>query len=369
MATSLREGGATVAASGSGKAVLVLDASESAETAQSQITNLAAAVLGGLPATIQRQLFFLGNPEPYPQADLQRFAVRWFEENRRRVSIVAPVFEALGDDIASVVIIGCGRIYDLEDWEGTPILDRTLLVRVGDSLQAPPGRLEELASPAPEEILSRLCDPVARVEISGSGFMPIFWDNRGYRLEVASGRATLGAARLETYRVRVAFLILDGERLTVRSRRESGREVLEQFPPTGAELPPATAGELGPEERAVFRDASQGRSFRCPRCRKEHPADTLRCIEGSVILGESVYPTLERAKAAGFVLFEPRAERVTFRVHPCDVLRLGEATVALREGSRALIYRFDPVQTVWVNTHETLRPYQLVGGNEYAILL
>ncbi len=364
---------------GQGEVVLVLDASESAGAVQQEIVGLAQEVISGLPVSAPVQLYFLGNPMPYPAAELASRAAAWCKENRTRASLVAPVWEALGAGTTSaIVIIGSGPVFDLEDWaesspgsdpEGQPLLQRTLLVSMGESMQGSSLQAEELVRPGITELLSRLHDPVVRVEISAPGFMPLWWDNPGYRFEVDRGRATLVAEQLESYGVPMRCYLARGETLQARLTRASGRG--ESRALDGVEscrFNRQVEGQLGPQEVQLMGRIVQHETFTCLHCGQEHSWDTVRCTEGPSLLGENTFPSLRGV--SGFVLIRLIQGQWRFTTYPSPVLRLGLGIgdVAIREGQQAFIYHFDAPAGAWQRTGEPMQPYCRVGEVVYAVL-
>jgi hypothetical protein len=362
---------AAFSAAGFGKVVLVLDASESAGPHRGGVLALAAAVLSELPAGIERVLYFLGNPAPRPVAELPARGAQWMTENQRRASLITPVFERLDPaEQASVLVIGSGRIFDLEDWRGTPLLERTVLVSVGEPLQCAEALAEEMTSPAPADVVRRVWDPVTRVEISGPGFMPSLWDNPGYKLVTSSGRVALLGERLEGYPVRLRFFEGETGRVQFAARHASGRQSGGELAPAeAAAAAPAASGCLPPEEAAVFQAAVVGKPFRCPCCGGQHPAEQLRCLPPGSILGELVYPSLQPHEGSGFLLLSIREGRVWFEAHACAVLRLGAARVALKQAARAELYRFDERSGAWQPSGERLGSYHPLSPGAWAVFV
>jgi hypothetical protein len=368
---TLHEGWATVNAPGAGRLVFILDASESAASYRQATTALVREVLAALPATGERAVYFLGNPTAYASHQFASRAAQWFMENRRRASLGTPIWETLSqNDMPLVVVIGAGRIFDLEDWADTTLARRMLLISMGESMQGGAAIAEEVATPTVQNLLQRLHDPVVRVELSGPGFMPVWWDNAGYQLHLTGGEATLVAAeRREDYTLTVRFLTTQagkGQATITRASGTSLSEPLASVDPTT--LAVAKAERLSTQEVDIFRKAVNRETFTCLHCGKPHHWHTLRCLEGVSILGQWVYPSLESRKAAGFVFFQTDGDGVRFEVHPCTILRLNSEEVAIREGQQAVVHRIDG-QAGWVRTVRVLDPYHPIGEQTYAVLL
>lgn len=366
----LRESDAVLKWSGPGRAILILDASESAAPQQEAIIALTQAVLSTLPAGMDCALYFLGNPAPYPPSNLAGRAGRWFQENRGRASLVTPVWEALPlAEPAKIVIIGAGPIFDLEDWQGTPLAQRLLLVNMGESLQGKHPLAEEVVAPTASDLGRRLYDPVVRVEISGPGFMPTWWDNAAYRLEMTAGEARLVAEGAGDTSLTMHYLCTAAGEAQAVVTRAGGEQAVVPLEPAGAPTPPeGTRSDLRPEEVTILHQVIQGRPFTCLRCGRQHAWDTTRCLEGTCILGEIVYPSLQAQQALGWIVFRLHGEAASFETHPCSVLRLGAAEVAVREVQRTVRYRYDPGKETW-RAEGRMVPYYPIGEDAYALLL
>jgi hypothetical protein len=352
-------------AGGFSSLALILDASESAAACRQEIIDLANRLLAGLPARVERSLYFLGNPRPYPASQFSARAVQWFTENRGRASLIGPVFETIDPRAhVNVVVIGSGRVFDLEDWSGPT------LVSMGETLQSSAAGAPELFSPSLSDLTQLVYDPVVRMEISGPGFLPASWDNPSYVIEEGPDGWRLVCERAEDYAVGLqCFIRQDGAAQFV-ARHASGRETAADLAP--AEPPPrpaAARARLTPEEAAVFRTAVKRGPFRCPRCASQHAWDTLRCRRRGSILGEPVYPTLEARQARGFVLFHPEGDAVEFEPCSCPVLRLDFGRVAIERGGRAEVYAFNQRTGVWTPEGCVLQPYESMGSGVYAICL
>ena len=367
---SLTEQWAALPAGGFSSMALVLDASQSAAACQQETIDLASRLLAGLPARVERSLYFLGNSRPYPASQFPARAVQWFAENRGRASLAGPVFETI-DPRAHVnaVVIGSGRVFDLDDWSGAAFWSGMTLVSMGDPLQTAAG-LPELFSPTPSELLQRVYDPVVRVEISGPGFLPTSWDNPNYAIDQGPDGWRLVCERAEEYAVGLRCFIRQDGVVEVAARHASGRE-------TAADLAPAQApareaairARLTPEEAAVFQTAAAHAPFHCPRCGNQHPWDTLRCRKRGSILGEPVYPTLEARHARGFVLFHVAGDAVEFEERSGAVLRLDFGKVAIERGGRAEVYAFSQKTGAWAAEGCVLQPYEAIGSGVNAICL
>ena len=354
------------------KVAMVLDASESATPHWSNIASLTNQLLDSLPANLQCSLYFLGNPTPYQPSQFHRQAAQWYQDNSRRLSVITPIFERLQGhkELTTIAIIGSGQIFDLEDWADSALVRKTLLVSVRESLRGKLRGVEELVRPTAQQVCGHLHDPVIGVRISAVGFMPTWWNNSGYHLTITGGEASLTAAQLPDYSITLRYLVEAGSQVQGRLTHASGRETFVSLKPMEASaLQPGAFTPLTPEEEAIFCNAIQQRPFTCLHCHSQHPWDTLYCQSGASILGELIYPSLTRAKATGFVLFRQGKSQVGFYPHGCDVLWIGKDCVAIREGNRARIYRYDEGQACWRPTGQSLSCYCKLPGDVYVAIV
>ena len=368
---ALRETYVALRVTGLEKVIFLLDASESARAHQAAIVTLVRDVLSTLPATAVPALYFLGNPTVYTPRHFTSRAVQWFQENQQRASLVTPVLETLNPyEACTIVVLGSGHLFDLEDWEGTPLLQHMLLVNMEDSLQSTLNIASEISSPTPQELLQRLHDPGVSVEIVGPGFLPIWWDNAGYRLHLVEGEASLGAERLDDFAVTIRCLATQESQIEAIVTRVSGGQAilpLDTIPPKREEN--LVAGLLSANEAALFHQAIRKESFCCLSCHKQHPWRTLRCLHSETLLGELVYPSLQARNVTGFVIFRIMADGVQFETHQSGVLLLGSGVVAVREGQRGVLYQYDASGERWRRMEDVLEPYHPLGEQAYAILV
>ena len=263
------------------KVCFILDASESAAQHQSTIIELVRELLSALPVSVERSIYFLGNAYPYAPHRFASQATQWFIENRSRASLVTPIWERLEQKDATIVIIGAGRIFDLADWAGTSAAQRTILVTVGESLQGGAYIAEEIEQPTAQQLLRRLHDPVTRIEISGHGFMPTWWDNTGYQLELGQGEALLWAERLQAYALALRFFALPDGHVQAMMIHASGKQTVEPLTrTTSPTLVDPEEAWLEGKEANLFYCAIQRKPFTCLHCGKQHAWNTLLCREG-----------------------------------------------------------------------------------------
>ena len=132
----LTQHSAVLGVASAGEAVVMLDASHSARPHQRKIFELAQHVLGQLPGSVGRKLYFLGNSEPYDPAQLSTRSAQWLHENFGRTSLLGPVMRRLDPSAPTkIIVLGAGRIFDLDDWAEHPLFARLALVACGEPLQ------------------------------------------------------------------------------------------------------------------------------------------------------------------------------------------------------------------------------------------
>ena len=84
------------------------------------------------------KIFTLGNTTPIPPTALKQSRPLDINQQARPCSLIAPIMEVLVQQKQkhSVIIVGSGKIFDLDDWIGDPRIDGWLLVLIGtQSLQ------------------------------------------------------------------------------------------------------------------------------------------------------------------------------------------------------------------------------------------
>jgi len=369
----LREVDAAFRAEGFNRITFLLDASTLSDEKQEAVISLVKEVLYELRASVKRTIYFLGNPSPYSPHQFNSHAAQWFQENRQRASLVTPIFEKLApNDKSDLVVIGSEKIFDLEDWSDTPFLSRLTQVCLDETCLDEPLIPKLVRQPAATELCQELYDPVTRVEITGPGFMPTYWNQNDYQLEIQDENIRLIARNLENpanYSITLRSFILQPNQLQATIIRLSGDELIETLTLfTDSVSNHAEVDRLSPEERNIFRQARQRQEFTCLYCEERHSWDTLRCSQEG-ILGRSVYPTLHERYTGGFVILDDTGREVQFTLHPGSVFRLDHGKVAIKEGREAPIYRFDAGRECWLKTKEVLHLYQSLEGDAYVIFL
>ena len=351
------------------RVVLVLDASQSARLVQAEICRLAEELVDQLPATTGTEIYFLGNGTRYSSKHLSQRGTGWFDENRSRASLVTPIFEQLGDfGTLKVMVIGSGVLFDLEDWEDSPLASCTTLVSVGESLASTDSSFEHLTCPDVAACLERLNNPVTCVEIGGEGFMPLEWENEEYKLESRNDSYRLVARQQTRYDVSLRFLATSDAMVEATVTYASGNSAAIPVVPVAESLTSKKRpeGPLSQVDTEVLGCAVRRQSFTCPHCGGRHPWNTLFCRHARGF-SEIVYPSLQEVR--GFVRLLFAGDSATFRSLREDVLRLQADLVAVRDSQHCTLVRFDPRSATWRCTTDTFAPYHQLEDGSYAILL
>lgn len=353
------------------KIIFILDTSESAIPYWNEIASLTSQLITTLPKDLEGELYFLGNPNSFDIFQFDRLGFQFFEENRKRISIITPIFEKLihKPDIFSILIIGSGKIFDLEDWAGSKLLEQTLLVSIKESLQGELSIAEEIFHPSVQQIYPYLYDPILEVEIFGEGFMPLKWSNEEYYLKISDGKVYLRGNKLDTYSIVLEYLIDSNFSLQAKIKYASGQTLVVPLQVVKKEeIVDFESGLLTLEEERVFEKAILHKPFVCPHCKSFHSWNTLYCLNASSILGELVYPSLNNYKLTGFVLFYLKNGKVYFQNYRSKVLLINEKTVAIREGRKAVVYKYDEKERLWKETSQVLTPYYKIKEGIYAVI-
>lgn len=128
---------------------LIIDTSTSAAQYLDEARRIAQQIydLIGAVAEEQFKLFMLGSTTPIPLTALRQIGPLSTGWQSRPCSLIAPIMETLTQDERkrSVIIIGNGEIFDLDDWTSNPNFDGWLLVCTGErSLQGRDGQVSEI---------------------------------------------------------------------------------------------------------------------------------------------------------------------------------------------------------------------------------
>lgn len=333
---------------------VVIDASESAWEYREEILQVAVQLFENLPASIGKSLYFLGNPETYDISKLQGYSTKWWEQNKKRGSFISPILEHANN--SSVIVIGSGIIYDLEDWQGSQWDSKLHFLKFGESLRGGVEIAEE--SNDLSEALDCLYNPIISIEISGTSFMPYNWTNPKYILSTGE-IVTLQGQNLEDPSISIAFF---GSDVKAKIVRRSGQFCIPLKSVDYKEQ--LNWSTLQDKECEIFHKAMNGERITCPICAKNHLVSGLRCDSNS-IRGEVIFSSLREDK--GFVFFKETPNGVLFRVHPVSVAKIGDAEVAIISGSRAKIYKYNQTEQQWRESGY-LKPYQAFEDGYMAVI-
>jgi hypothetical protein len=316
--------------------VIVLDASESALEFQESIVKTALQLIEKLPSGTIKGLYFLSNPRRYDPGKLSRNSAAWWEQNKLRGSFLTPVLEQIKESM--VVVIGSGLVYDLEDWQENRWNSSLYFLNFKDTLKGNLKIGKEFQELSP--ISSCLYDPVISVEITGTGFMPFYWNNPEYRLSLSNQFKLMGS-NSDDCSVSLGYF---GSEVSSRVVRKSGEEETLELKSIDYQEQD-TWDPLTETEAEIFHRAAMGKEFTCVVCGQNHPASRIRCDTNS-ILGEPIYPSL--GKKRGFVLFKESSDRVLFKFHPVGVIKIEDLSVAVSLNSKeAYIYEFNKAENQW----------------------
>lgn len=126
---------------------LIIDTSSSEAMELEEAWQMAESIYS-LSAADEFKVFMLGNPAPLPPAALKQTRPPEVNRQSRPCSLIAPIMDSLVREERkhSVIIVGSGRIFDLDDWIDDPRVAGWLLVLIGAQapLQGADGRIPEI---------------------------------------------------------------------------------------------------------------------------------------------------------------------------------------------------------------------------------
>jgi hypothetical protein len=128
---------------------LIIDTSSSAARHLDDARRLAQLIydLTGVVDEEQFKIFMIGSTTPISLAALRQTGPSVGGQQSQPCSLIAPIMETLvrEERKRSVIIIGSGQIFDLDDWTDHPSFDGWLLVQIGaESLQGRDRRVSEI---------------------------------------------------------------------------------------------------------------------------------------------------------------------------------------------------------------------------------
>ncbi len=128
---------------------LIIDTSSSAEPYLDEARRVAQIIYDMTSGVDDERLkiFMLGGTTPISLSALKQTSPPGVSRQHQTCSLIAPTMEVLARDELkrSVIVVGNGEIFDLDDWTGDPCFDGWLLVRVGRrSLRGAESRVSEV---------------------------------------------------------------------------------------------------------------------------------------------------------------------------------------------------------------------------------
>jgi hypothetical protein len=339
------------------RSALILDVSESATPFWPVIRSLTEGVLETLPADSWPEIFFLGYPQPFPPEEFAAKVGSWHAANVGRGSFISPIFEELaGEPDRAVAVVGSGRLFDLADWSEQPIAQHAVWCRYG------PAALTDGAFPEEaytvDQLAEKLNNPAVRVEISGPGVMPFFWDDSSFRWQrgLLVGTKTSGS-------LLVGLLAPEPDQGRARVVLANGSEHVLPLEPAETPASPPWL-ELPSREDNLLRQALRQGRYMCPDCQQEHPAGQWRCTKPAAA---PIFPSLARIEG-GFCVLDTSAWQTRIRLHPCAALQLTPNVVAMHTGNgSAEIIRYDGKS--WRVSGERLGPIHPLAERRYVLVL
>lgn len=126
---------------------LIVDTSSSAKLSLDEVCQTAYRIYSVIGAK-QFKIFMLGSTAPISPAMLKQPDALSIKSQAGLCSLISPIMEVLmrEEQKHSVIIVGSGEIFDLDDWVDDPQVDGWLLVLIGEesSLQSSGGRIAEI---------------------------------------------------------------------------------------------------------------------------------------------------------------------------------------------------------------------------------
>lgn len=351
--------------------VVILDASESAEQDWPTIVDLAKKIFQKTPAGIEKKLFFLSNPQEYNIDTFEENVGSWRKKNLKKGSFISPILAQIKE--GKIIVIGSGEIYDLADWKKNRLAQNIVFVKIRKSMQGSVEIGKEIELDAFDGQLLNLHNRILSVKISGSGFMPYYWDNPGYSL-IDDDTISLKSSNLENHSVKIAAY---GKNITASLEKIEENEKI-SLPRIGISPPDIRYilehcetkwGKLAKDEIETFREHKESEKTLCPdpSCRWEITG-SLKCDnpKHGKLLGFQIYKSLKGHK--GFIIFKDNDEGVFFKQYPSEIIKIGEGVVARTKKSKAVILRYEPDIHKWVE-REDLKPYHKLREGYYVSLL
>ncbi len=318
---------------------IVLDASNSAEGHWNEIIECYDDIINNFPGDVEREIYFLGNSKRYT-GNVLACANEWRKENENRGSFITPILEKTGD-VEKVIVMGSGRIFDLMDYAGTNFADKIFLVRIGESLKED----ENIGKEITQSDIENLYDSVEEIVIKGTGFMPYYWDNDGYKFELGDEGAVLRGVDLESFSVLVRGFGYEIEAAAKTKKGETMKFNIEEDKDANIE---EEWKNLEKDDENLFKESINTKKYICPVCGKQHDYKRITCRNARDIIFETcIYKSLRNVR--GFVIFREAESKILYTRHPVNVLKLSDEEVAVAKNRFEVdIYKFKVKEQKWV---------------------
>lgn len=341
------------------KIAIVLDASDSAEGHWSEIRDCVENLVNNLSGDVEREIYFLGNSHAY-KGNILAFANKWREDNKNRGSFIAPILKKIDKDTEMVVVIGSGRIFDLQDYVDTSFADKIILVSIGESLKGDENIRKEISASE----INDMYDPIVEVVIKGECFMPYYWDNQNYKFELSDEGAILRGSKLNAFSVSIHGF---GDGIKGYCKTMNGQEM--KFDLDVYDVSKSIEEKqqnLSKKDEMLFREIvkNKNKKYICPICEEEHDYRKIKCKddkdEHSILFDDKcIYGSLKSFK--GFIIFNENESNILYRNHPLSVLKLSENEVAVAlTSSEIRIFKFKDRK--WVNEDNFENYYKTLEG-------
>lgn len=350
--------------------VVIVDASDSAEKNWSIIVEFAKKIFLKTPAKVQKKLFFLSNPQEYDFKKFEENAGKWWKLNSKKGSFITPVLNQIQN--GKIVIIGSGRIYDLEDWASSELSKKITLVKLSESMRGDLDIGTEIEGDAFDGQLLNLHNRILSVKISGDGFLPYYWDNTAYSLS-NEGDIALTSSKAQDFSIRIAAF---GENISATLEKVEGTEYISLTPvktePPGIidilEKDGTDWKKLEKDEREIFKRHIQSEEICCPVCGSKIQK-LLKCTNQDAhgtLLGWSFYKSFKTLK--GFIIFKDCPDGVYYKHYPSVIIKIGSDTVAKNKRSRAVVSHYNSHTKKWTDAEDLKLYYPLKEGYYVSIV-
>jgi len=351
--------------------VVILDASESAEQHWPIIADFAKKIFQKIPAGIEKKLFFLSNPQEYDIENFEENVGSWRKKNKKKGSFISPILNQIQK--ATIVVIGSGIIYDLEDWKRNPLSQNIVFIYIGNSMRGNVEMGKEVVKDDFDGHLLQLYNRILSVKITGLDFLPYYWDNPGYSFNDEDG-ISLISSNLENYSIKIAAY---GKNITATMEKVQEQEKI-SLSHVGTHNPDIIQiiehnsikwENLEKNEMETFRNHITSEIITCPdpSCGREITG-SLKCDnpKHGKLLGFPIYPSLKSYK--GFIIFKENSQGVFFKPYPSEIVKIDEGKVARSKKSKATVIHYEPHIRKWVERGD-LKPYYPLKGGYYVSLI